>query len=130
MQNSYIHTYIHTYIRNLLASHFTIVGLHENHHLAMYAIDSLKQLSIKVSKTHLFHHACMYVCMYARNNPCVWMKQFLQKEELSNFNFQRLFLKPFEKIMSASRSTETKVGRPSVIIVTPACGCLCTVYII
>jgi len=63
-----------------LASHFTIVGLHENQHLAMYAIDSLKQLSIK----------------------------FLQKEELSNFSFQRLFLKPFEKIMCNSKSTETK----------------------
>ena len=67
-------------IWNQLANHFTIVGLHENQHLAMYAIDSLKQLSIK----------------------------FLQKEELSNFNFQRLFLKPFEKIMSNSKSTETK----------------------
>jgi brefeldin A-inhibited guanine nucleotide-exchange protein len=65
---------------NLLADHFTLVGCHDNHALAMYAIDSLKQLSIK----------------------------FLQKEELSNFNFQRLFLKPFEVIMTKSKYFETK----------------------
>ena len=65
---------------NLLAQHFTSIGIHENHHLAMYAIDSLKQLSIK----------------------------FLQKEELSNFNFQRIFLRPFEFIMTKSRSVDIK----------------------
>ncbi len=65
---------------NVLAMHFTICGLHENHAVAMYAIDSLKQLSIK----------------------------FLQKVELSNFNFQRLFLKPFETIMAKSKSNEIK----------------------
>lgn len=63
-----------------LADHFTNVGLQDNSALAMYAIDSLKQLSIK----------------------------FLQKSELSNFNFQRIFLKPFEVIISKSASTETK----------------------
>jgi brefeldin A-inhibited guanine nucleotide-exchange protein len=67
-------------IWNLLASHFTNIGAHDNFALAMYAIDSLKQLSTK----------------------------FLQKEELSNFNFQRLFLKPFEIIMSRSKSAEIK----------------------
>jgi brefeldin A-inhibited guanine nucleotide-exchange protein len=46
----------------------------------MYAIDSLKQLSIK----------------------------FLQKEELSNFNFQRVFLKPFEVILARTRNLEIK----------------------
>lgn len=65
---------------SVLAMHFTTVGIHENHALAMFAIDSLKQLSIK----------------------------FLQKVELSNFNFQRLFLKPFEVIMNRSRSNEIK----------------------
>lgn len=65
---------------SVLASHFTTIGLHENLALAMYAIDSLKQLSIK----------------------------FLQKVELSNFNFQRLFLKPFEVIMAKSKSSEIK----------------------
>jgi brefeldin A-inhibited guanine nucleotide-exchange protein len=65
---------------SVLANHFTTVGVHENRALAMYAIDSLKQLSIK----------------------------FLLKSELSNFNFQRLFLKPFEVIMSKSPTAEIK----------------------
>ena len=65
-------------IWSMLADHFTLVGTDENLSVAMYAIDSLKQLSIK----------------------------FLQKEELSNFNFQRLFLKPFEVIMSKSKFEE------------------------
>jgi brefeldin A-inhibited guanine nucleotide-exchange protein len=64
----------------LLAQHFAYIGVHDNHALAMCAIDSLKQLSIK----------------------------FLQKEELSNFNFQRVFLKPFETIISRSRFPEIK----------------------
>lgn len=67
-------------IWSLLAKHFSTVGIHENIALAMYAIDSLKQLSIK----------------------------FLQKEELSNFNFQRLFLKPFEVIISNTKCHEIK----------------------
>jgi Sec7-like guanine-nucleotide exchange factor len=49
----------------LVCRHFTTVGVHENIALAMYAIDSLRQLSIK----------------------------FLHKDELRDFNFQRLFLK-------------------------------------
>ena len=67
-------------IWSLLADHFTAVGMHENLPLAMFAVDSLKQLSIK----------------------------FLQKEELSNFNFQRVFLKPFELILAKSKSIEIK----------------------
>ena len=67
-------------IWSLLADHFTAVGMHENLPLAMFAVDSLKQLSIK----------------------------FLQKEELSNFNFQRVFLKPFESILVKSKSNEIK----------------------
>ncbi len=63
-----------------LAQHFSQLGLHENEPLAMYAIDSLKQLSIK----------------------------FLQKEELSVFNFQKDFLKPFETIMLRARSMVIK----------------------
>jgi brefeldin A-inhibited guanine nucleotide-exchange protein len=65
---------------NLLAAHFATVGLHDNQALAMYAIDCLRQLSLK----------------------------FLQKDELSNFNFQRVFLNPFEKIMYATKSLQTK----------------------
>ena len=52
----------------------------------------------------------------------VFIKQFLQKEELSNFNFQRLFLKPFEKIMSASKSTETKVTHPFLEYLDQTCS--------
>jgi brefeldin A-inhibited guanine nucleotide-exchange protein len=69
-----------TSIWKLLEEHFTSVGLHDNKALAMYAIDSLKQLSIK----------------------------FLQKDELSNFNFQRLFLKPFESIIAGTMSLEIR----------------------
>ncbi len=65
---------------NVLAHHFTVVGTDENSSLAMYAIDSLKQLSVK----------------------------FLQKEELTNFNFQRVFLKPFETILVNSKSSDIK----------------------
>ncbi len=63
-----------------LATHFSNAGCHSNKYIAMYAIDSLKQLSIK----------------------------FLQKEELSNFNFQQKFLKPFEVIMTKSKSFDIK----------------------
>jgi brefeldin A-inhibited guanine nucleotide-exchange protein len=63
-----------------LAEYFATIGVSDNVALSMYAIDSLKQLSIK----------------------------FLQKEELSNFNFQRVFLKPFEIVISRSRFLEIK----------------------
>ena len=46
----------------------------------MFAIDSLRQLSIK----------------------------FLMKEELSNFNFQRVFLTPFETIISNVKESSIK----------------------
>jgi len=64
----------------VLSKHFAAVGLHENISVAMYAIDSLRQLSMK----------------------------FLYKEELRDFNFQRLFLKPFEVIMGNSKFTEIR----------------------
>ena len=67
-------------IWNLLAAYFTNIGMSDNLALSIYAMDSLKQLSIK----------------------------FLQKEELTNFNFQRVFLKPFEIVMLKSRSVEVK----------------------
>ena len=67
-------------IWSLLATHFTTVGVNSNTQLAMYAVDSLKQLSIK----------------------------FLQKTELANFNFQRKFLKPFEIILAKSPSLQIK----------------------
>lgn len=54
----------------ILADHFTLSGSHDNKRVAMYAIDSLRQLSMK----------------------------FLEKDELANFNFQKEFLKPFEYV--------------------------------
>jgi hypothetical protein len=60
----------------VLSKLFTSAGLHSNPKVAMYAIDSLRQLSVK----------------------------FLTKDELRDFNFQRLFLRPFESIMRESRN--------------------------
>lgn len=54
------------------------VGCHENSMVSMFAIDALRQLSFK----------------------------FLEKPELSDFNFQRLFLKPFLVIMENPESRE------------------------
>ncbi|ETV99073.1 hypothetical protein, variant [Aphanomyces invadans] len=65
---------------NVLSRHFTTIGCHDNLGLAMYAIDSLKQLSMK----------------------------FLEKDELRDFNFQRLFLTPFEIIMGNAVSVEIR----------------------
>eukprot|EP00756_Hemistasia_phaeocysticola_P044533 Hpha_TRINITY_DN18338_c0_g1::TRINITY_DN18338_c0_g1_i1::g.158210::m.158210/K18442/ARFGEF, BIG; brefeldin A-inhibited guanine nucleotide-exchange protein len=63
-----------------MAKHFVRVG--ENHSLSvsMYGIDSLRQLSMK----------------------------FLAKPELTNYHFQRDFLKPFETILQRSRSIEVR----------------------
>ena len=48
-----------------MASHFATIGCHSNSMVSMFAIDALRQLSFK----------------------------FLAKPELSDFNFQRLFLR-------------------------------------
>ena len=69
-----------TSVWEILARHFTTVGCLENDYIAMHAIDSLRQLSTK----------------------------FLEKQELKAFNFQRLFLKPFEIIISNSPSNKVK----------------------
>ncbi|CAI5737758.1 unnamed protein product [Hyaloperonospora brassicae] len=63
-----------------LSRHFTTIGCHEDLTVGMYAIDSLRQLSVK----------------------------FLERTELRDFNFQRLFLAPFEVIMSNATSLETR----------------------
>ncbi|CAI5708176.1 unnamed protein product [Peronospora farinosa] len=63
-----------------LSRHFTTVGCHEDLTVGMYAIDSLRQLSMK----------------------------FLERAELRDFNFQRLFLAPFEVIMANATSLETR----------------------
>ena len=54
-------------IWEVLGEFFTEVGQHPNPSIAMYSVDSLRQLSTK----------------------------FLEKGELLNFAFQRDFLKPF-----------------------------------
>ncbi|KDO24017.1 hypothetical protein SPRG_10713 [Saprolegnia parasitica CBS 223.65] len=64
----------------VLSRHFTAIGCDDNLSIAMYAIDSLKQLSMK----------------------------FLEKDELRDFNFQRLFLTPFEIIMANAMSMEIR----------------------
>lgn len=58
-------------IWRVLSAHFVEVACHPNHRICMYAIDSLRQLAMK----------------------------FLEKDELSNYNFQVEFLRPFEVVM-------------------------------
>jgi len=67
-------------IWKILSNHFARIGSHDNPQVAMYAIDSLRQLAQK----------------------------FTAKEELRDFNFQRLFMKPFETIMSTSPKVEIR----------------------
>jgi brefeldin A-inhibited guanine nucleotide-exchange protein len=55
---------------SILGQHFVRVGCHGSEQVAFFAMDSLRQLSMK----------------------------FLEKEELSNFKFQREFLRPFEQV--------------------------------
>lgn len=63
-------------IWRLLSEHFSMAGCHSNPNISIYAINSLRQLACK----------------------------FLEKDELSNFQFQTQFLKPFEVIMSSNQS--------------------------
>lgn len=67
-----------------LSAHFESVGCEENISVAMYAVDSLRQLAMK----------------------------FLEKDELANFSFQQLFLKPFDYI---SQNTSSLVIRELII---------------
>lgn len=67
-----------TQMWELMAKHFAQIGCHENAMVSMFAIDALRQLSIK----------------------------FLQKPELYDFNFQRVFLRPFLQIMKNPVSRE------------------------
>lgn len=64
----------------VLADYFVTVGCMENLSVAMYAIDSLRQLAMK----------------------------FLEREELANYNFQNEFLKPFVVVMRRSKSVEIR----------------------
>ena len=67
-----------TQIWGIMASHFAVVGCHENSMVSMYAIDSLRQLSFK----------------------------FLEKPELKDFSFQALFLEPFLVIMKDGKTRD------------------------
>ncbi|XP_010246071.1 PREDICTED: brefeldin A-inhibited guanine nucleotide-exchange protein 5 isoform X2 [Nelumbo nucifera] len=60
----------------VLANHFISAGSHHDEKIAMYAIDSLRQLSMK----------------------------YLERAELTNFTFQNDILKPFVVLMRNSRS--------------------------
>jgi brefeldin A-inhibited guanine nucleotide-exchange protein len=67
-----------TQIWELMADYFAQNACHSNAMVSVFAIDSLKQLSFK----------------------------FLDKPELSEFNFQRLFLNPFLVVMENKNSRE------------------------
>ena len=72
--------YVWSRMWRVLGDHFAHAGSHENSRISMYAIDSLRQLAAK----------------------------FLEKEELANYQFQKVFLKPFEVIMAKNPSTEIR----------------------
>ncbi|KAL3918887.1 MAG: hypothetical protein SGILL_004029 [Bacillariaceae sp.] len=63
-----------------VSAHLTSTALHSNPAVAMYAVDSFRQL-------------------------CT---QYLQREELGVFEFQRRFLKPLETVMARSEISTTK----------------------
>ncbi|ETO03250.1 hypothetical protein RFI_34162 [Reticulomyxa filosa] len=67
-------------IWKILAEHFCFAGTHSNFHISLSAIDSLRQLADK----------------------------FLEKDELSNFNFQKDFLKPFQVIILGTSSSDVR----------------------
>ena len=67
--------FVWSQIWELLADHIVRVGGNENPKVASFAIDSLRQLSLK----------------------------FLEKKELSHFHFQNEFLRPFEQIFNTSQ---------------------------
>uniref|UniRef100_A0A803M641 SEC7 domain-containing protein n=1 Tax=Chenopodium quinoa TaxID=63459 RepID=A0A803M641_CHEQI len=67
-------------IWSVLANHFISAGSHHDEKVAMYAIDSLRQLGMK----------------------------YLEREELANFTFQNDILKPFVVLMRNSRSESTR----------------------
>ena len=64
----------------VLAAHFARAGAHANADVATYAVDSLRQLSLK----------------------------FLAKEELKAFTFQRAFLRPFERVFRANGQAQDR----------------------
>ena len=64
----------------MLSDFFVEVGCHKNLQVAMYAVDSLRQLATK----------------------------FLERDELANYSFQNDFLKPFVIVMRLSKALEIR----------------------
>ncbi|KAM0069316.1 putative Sec7 domain, mon2, dimerization and cyclophilin-binding domain, Sec7 domain superfamily [Helianthus debilis subsp. tardiflorus] len=69
-----------TSIWNVLSDFFVTIGCSENLSIAIFAMDSLRQLSMK----------------------------FLEREELANYNFQNEFMKPFVIAMRKSSAVEIR----------------------
>ncbi|KAK1759021.1 hypothetical protein QBC47DRAFT_336644 [Echria macrotheca] len=69
-----------THIWDVLGEHFNRVGCHANTNIVFFALDSLRQLSMR----------------------------FMEIEELAGFKFQKDFLKPFEHVMSNSNNITVK----------------------
>ncbi|KAL1836843.1 hypothetical protein VTJ49DRAFT_4593 [Mycothermus thermophilus] len=69
-----------SHIWDVLGEHFNRVGCHANTAIVFFALDSLRQLSMR----------------------------FLEIEELAGFKFQKDFLKPFEHVMSNSSNVQVK----------------------
>jgi len=69
-----------TSIWQVLGEHFNQVGCHSNTNVVFFALDSLRQLSMR----------------------------FMEIEELPGFKFQKDFLKPFEHVMANSSSVTVK----------------------
>ena len=67
-------------IWQVLGEHFNDVGCHSNTHVVFFALDSLRQLSMR----------------------------FMELEELPGFKFQKDFLKPFEHVMANSSTVTVK----------------------
>lgn len=67
-------------IWSVLSEFFVAVGLSENLSVAIFVMDSLRQLAMK----------------------------FLEREELANYTFQNEFLRPFAVVMQKSSSTEIR----------------------
>nr|CAD1835494.1 unnamed protein product [Ananas comosus var. bracteatus] len=67
-------------IWHVLSDFFVTIGCSENLSIAIFAMDSLRQLAMK----------------------------FLEREELANYNFQNEFMKPFVVVMRKSRAVEIR----------------------
>ena len=80
-------------IWKMLSEHFIQVGSHSNLMLAIFAIDSLRQLADK----------------------------FLVREEFMSFSFQKEFLKPFEQIMLNNLHTRSDIKEYIVMCITNIC---------